>query len=57
MQLKQELIDKNETLLDYAKDNMDNNEEKDARVTSLEQQRNEAESRISQGLTQIETLE
>ena len=57
MQLKQELIDKNETLLDYAKDNMDNYEEKDARVTSLEQQRNEAESRISQGLTQIETLE
>ena len=50
-------MDKNETLLDYAKDNMDNNEEKDARVASLEQQRNEAESRISQGLTQIETLE
>ena len=36
MQLKQELMDKNETLLDYAKDNMDNNEEKDARVASLE---------------------
>ena len=44
-------------MLDYAKGSIDNQEEKDARVANLEELRENAESRVTQGKTQIENLE
>ena len=49
--------EKNETLLEYAKQNIDKNADQDAKIVEVERLRQNAESQMSQSEDKVQSLE
>ena len=55
--MKNQLDEKNETLLEYAKQNIDKNADQDAKIVEVERLRQNAESQMSHSQDKVQSLE